>query len=94
MLSVAAFARARDLVEGALPGRPGSSCRLQFDAGARWVLLVEDGRVVRWEPGELDGAEAELRWSAEDAAAVLAGRLEGEDAHRRTTLAERARAGH
>ncbi len=93
MFSDAAFARARELVEGALPERVGSSCRLQFDAGTRWGLVVEDGRVVTWEPGDLADAEAELRWSPEDAAAVLTGRLEGDEALRRTTLAERAAAG-
>jgi hypothetical protein len=93
VLSDAAFARARELVAGALPERPGSSCRLQFDAGTRWGLVVEDGRVVTWEPGELAEAEAEVRWSPEDAAAVLSGRLEGDEAYRRTTVAERARAG-
>ena len=93
MLSEAAFARARELVDGTLPERPGSSCRLQFNAGTRWGLVVEDGRVATWEPGDLADAEAELRWSAEDAAAVLTGRLEGDEAMRRTTLAERAAAG-
>jgi hypothetical protein len=93
VLSEADFARARELVAGALPERPGSSCRLQFDAGTRWGLVVEDGRVVTWEPGELSDADAELRWAPGDAAAVLAGRLEGDEAHRRTTLAERSRAG-
>ena len=93
MLSDAAFAKARELVEGALPERPGSSCRLQFDAGTRWGLVVEDGRVATWEPGDLSDAEAELRWSPEDAAAVLSGRLEGDEAYRRTTLAERTKAG-
>jgi hypothetical protein len=93
VLSEAAFAKARELVEGALPERPGSSCRLQFDAGTRWGLVVEDGRVATWEPGDLSDAEAELRWSPEDAAAVLSGRLEGDEAHRRTTLAERTKAG-
>ena len=93
MLSEAAFGRARALVEGVLPERPGSSCRLQFDAGTRWALVVEDGRLVTWGPGDLAGAEAELRWTPEDAAAVLSGRLEGDEAYRRTTLAERAEAG-
>jgi hypothetical protein len=92
VLSDAAFARARQLVDGALPERAGSSCRLQFDAGIRWGIVVEDGRVVTWEPGDLPDAEAELRWSPEDAAAVLSGRLEGDEAYRRTTLSERARA--
>jgi hypothetical protein len=93
VLSDAAFARARQIVDGALPERAGSSCRLQFDAGTRSGLVVEDGRVVRWEPGDLPDAEAELRWSPEDAAAVLSGRLEGDEAYRRTTLSERAKAG-
>jgi hypothetical protein len=93
VLSDAAFARARELVGDALPERPGSSCRLQFDAGTRWGLVVEDGRVTTWQPGDLADAEAELRWSPEDAAAVLSGRLEGDEAHRRTTLSERAKAG-
>ena len=93
MLSDAAFGRARALVEGALPERAGSSCRLRFDAGTRWGLVVEDGRVVTWELGDLPDAEAELRWSPEDAAAVLAARLEGDEAMRRTTVAERAPGG-
>ena len=93
MLSDAAFARARQLVDGALPERAGSSCRLQFDGGVRWGLVVEDGRVVTWEPGDLPDAEAELQWSPEDAAAVLSGRLEGDEAYRRTTLTERAKVG-
>jgi len=90
VLSDAAFGRARELVAEALPERPGSSCRLQFDAGTRWGLVVEDGRVVTWEQGDLVDAEAELRWSPEDAAALLSGRLEGDEAYRRTTLAERS----
>jgi len=49
--------------------------------------------VVTWEPGDLPDAEAELRWSPEDAAAVLAGRLEGDEAMRRTTLVEQAPGG-
>ena len=93
MLSDAAFAKARELVDGALPERSGASCRLQFDAGTRWGLVVEDGRVVSWELGDLADADAEVRWSPEDAAAVLSGRLEGEEAYRRTVLAERAKAG-
>jgi hypothetical protein len=93
VLSDEAFARAREVVEGVLPERPGSSCRLQFDAGTRWGLVVVDGRVVTWEPGDLPDVEAELRWSPEDAAAVLSGRLDGDEAYRRTTLAERTTAG-
>jgi hypothetical protein len=93
MLSAAAFARARELVAGALPERPGSSCRLQFDAGTRWGLVVEDGRVVTWEPGDVAHPDAEVRWSPDDAAAVLGGRLEGDEAYRRTTVAEQTRDG-
>jgi hypothetical protein len=90
--SDAAFARARELVDG-LPARPGASCRLQFDAGDRWGLVVEDGRVASWAPGDLPDPQAELRWSADDAAAILTGRLEGDEAYARTTLAERGPAG-
>jgi hypothetical protein len=93
VLSADAFARARELVDGALPERAGSSCRLQFDAGTRWGLVVEDGRVVTWEPGDLPDADAEVRWSPEDAVAVLTGRLEGDEAMRRTTVVERTQAG-
>jgi hypothetical protein len=93
VLSDAAFARARELVEGALPERPGSSCRIQFDAGTRWVLVVEDGRVVTWEPGDLPDAEVEVRWEPDDARAILAGRLESEEAHARTTIAEQGPGG-
>src|SRR5829696_1487682 len=88
-MSEADFARARQLVEGSLPERPGASCRLQFDAGARWLLVVQDGRVTAWEPGDLADAEAEVRWAPEDAAAVLRGDLEGDEAMGRTTVAER-----
>jgi hypothetical protein len=74
------FDRARKLVDGALPERPGSSCRLQFDAGvATWHLVVEDGRVASWAPGELPDRDA--------------GQLEGEEAHARTTIAERGPGG-
>jgi hypothetical protein len=93
VLSDAAFAKAWELVEGVLQERPGSSCRLQFDAGTRWGLVVEDGRVVTWEPGDLPDAHAELRWSPGDAAAILSGRLEGDEAYRRTTLTERTKTG-
>lgn len=97
MLSDEAFSRARELVDGALPERPGSSCRLRFDAGvASWHLVVEDGRVVAWEPGERDAlpdAEAEVRWRPDDARAILAGELEGEEAYARTTIAERGPSG-
>jgi hypothetical protein len=88
------FARARELVDGALPERPGSSCRLQFDAGiARWHLVVDDGRVVSWALGDLPDHQAEVRWRPDDARAVLTGQLEGDEAYARTTIAERGPGG-
>jgi hypothetical protein len=88
------FDRARKLVDGALPERPGSSCRLQFDGGiATWHLVVEDGRVTSWALGELPDRDAEVRWRPDDAKAILAGQLEGEEAHARTTIAERGPGG-
>jgi hypothetical protein len=94
VLSEEAFARARALVDGALPERTGSSCRLQFHAGvASWHLVVEDGRVVTWELGELGDRHAEVRWQPDDAEAILAGQLEGEEAYARTTIAEQGPAG-
>jgi hypothetical protein len=88
------FERARKLVDGALPERPGSSCRLQFHAGiATWHLVVEDGRVASWALGELPDREAEVRWRPDDARAVLTGQLEGDEAYARTTIAEHGPAG-
>jgi hypothetical protein len=94
VLSEEAFARARELVDGTLPERTGSSCRLQFHAGiATWHLVVDDGRVEAWALGELPDREAEVRWRPDDARSILAGELEGEDAYARTTIAERGPGG-
>ena len=93
MLSNADFARARELVDGALPERPDSSCRIQFDAGTRWHLVVEGGRVVTWEPGDLADAGVEVRWEPDDARAILTGELEAEEAQARTTIVEQGPGG-
>jgi hypothetical protein len=86
------FARARAAAD-ALPRRDGLSCRLQYEASTadgsrRWVQVVEDGRVTRWEAGELEDPDLELHWRGEDAFAILTGRLGGTDALARTKVLE------
>lgn len=76
------FEQARRLTAD-LPARPGIGWRLQFDAAdpdgghQRWHQVVEDGRVVAWDSGDVDAPELELRWSQADARAVFRQELDG-----------------
>lgn len=69
-----------------LPLQPGLSYRLQFDvvdqAGDhdRWHQIVDDGRVVAWQRGDVDSPDLELRWACADAAAVFRQELSGTEA--------------
>jgi len=84
-LSPAWFEHARSMTAG-LPDVPGLSWRLQFGAvdgngeHQRWYQVVEDGRVVAWERGELDATELELRWTIPHARAVHRREVSGTDA--------------
>src|SRR5690348_14838258 len=64
---------------------PDANARLQFDAGTRWSLVVEQGRVVQFDLGDISEADAELRWSREDAFAIWRRDLRDDDAMRATT---------
>ena len=78
----AAFERVRDVEL-----RVDRSARLQFATpAARWVLVVEGGRVSRWELGEVDAPDVEVRWADDVAAAILRRQLRGNDALLATTV--------
>jgi hypothetical protein len=78
------FEQARTLI-GAVEITADANARLQFDAGARWSLVVEHGRVAQFELGDISDADVELRWSRADAFAILRRELRDDDAMRATT---------
>jgi hypothetical protein len=85
-LSAQWFETARDLVDG-VEVSPASSCRIQFDAdGARFLLVVENGRLVRFEAGDLDRADVEVRFTLADATRIWRRELRDDDAMRLTTV--------
>ena len=99
------FAEARALTVDPAPERPrpGVGCRLQYEvssqsaqspqsarsAGCRFVQVVEDGALRRWERGELDRPDIEIRWDWEHARRIFRRELDGTDALSGTTVAER-----
>lgn len=78
----AVFERVRDV------GLPAErSARLQFATpSTRWCLVVDGGRVSRWEIGEVDDPDIEVRWDDDTAAAILRRELRGNDALLATTV--------
>lgn len=64
------------------PLRPGASARMQFvltggpQGKTTYYWVVEDGRLVRAGPGELDDAEVTLTQTWEDAEAIHRGELD------------------
>jgi hypothetical protein len=85
-LSEAWFAGIRAVLEVAAL-EPDSSARLVFDGeGTRWHLVVDDGRVTGWGPGDVADVDAELQWSRADAARIWSGELSGNAALSVTTL--------
>lgn len=90
------FAAARALTVDVANDRPrtGVGCRLQYDvsgpdAGRRFFQVVEDGALRRWEPGELDAPDIEVRWDWEHARRIYRRELDGTDALAATVVAER-----
>ena len=73
--------------------RPGVGCRLQYDVsgadGRRFLQVVEDGALRRWEPGELDGPDIEVRLDRDDARRIYRREVDGTDALSLTIVAER-----
>jgi hypothetical protein len=66
---------------------PEYECRIQFDASeTRFVLVVESGRVTRFEAGDLDRADVEIRCSRPDAAKIWRRELRDDDAMRAVTV--------
>ena len=94
-LSDAWFAEARTLTVDVAPDkpRPGVGCRLQYDVSGtdsrRFFQVVEDGVLRRWEPGELDGPDIEVRWDWEHARRIYRRELDGTDALSGTIVFER-----
>ena len=85
-LSTEWFQAARDRFAG-VEVSPTSSCSVQFDAdGARFVLVVESGRLARFEAGDLDRPDVEVRSTLADAARIWTGELRDDDALRATTV--------
>jgi hypothetical protein len=82
------FARAGQIAATLSKPRPDASCRLQYQAAHhRWVQVIEDGRITRWEPGELLDADLEIRWSVQDAYRILHRQVTGTEALAETTVA-------
>jgi hypothetical protein len=68
---------------GGVEVAPASSCRIQFDAdGERFLLVVENGRLVRFEAGDLDGSDVEVSFTLPDAARIWRRELRDDDAMR------------
>jgi hypothetical protein len=66
---------------------PALGCRIQFDAeGTRFALVVESGRVARFEPGDLGRAEVEIRCTRPDSARIWRRELRDDDAMRAVTV--------
>jgi hypothetical protein len=66
---------------------PELECRIQFDAeGTRFVLVVESGRIARFEAGDLDRADVEIRCSRSDSARIWRRELRDDDAMRAVTV--------
>ena len=85
-LSAQWFEAARAALDG-VETSPESSCRVQFDAdGERFVLVVEAGRLVRFEAGDLDRPDVEVRFSLADAARIWRRELRDDDAIRAITV--------
>lgn len=93
------FAEARTLTVDLAPDRPrpGVGCRLQYDVsgadGRRFLQIVENGVLRRWEPGELDGPDIEVRLNCDDARRIYRRELDGTDALSVTIVAERGAGG-
>lgn len=85
-LSAEWFVAARELIDG-IEVSPTVGCQVQFDAGGeRFLLLVEKGRVVRFEAGDLDRADVEVRFALADAAQIWSRDLRDDDAMCVTTV--------
>jgi hypothetical protein len=62
-----------------------ASSRLNFTTEAtRWHLVIDSGRVMRFDVGHVDDPDAELQWSQADATAIISRVHRGDDALRRT----------
>jgi hypothetical protein len=63
-----------------------SSCRIQCATEKLvWHLVIEYGRVLAWDQGELDAAEVTLCWAGPDIWRIATGNLDGNEATLRTT---------
>jgi hypothetical protein len=72
---------------GRLSAGPGSSCRLQFEAGDTvWHLVADDGGPVELGPGEVSQPDAQLRWNLDDAQRIWQRDLVDNDALAATTV--------
>jgi hypothetical protein len=92
-LSAGWFEAARALVDGVVVS-PASGCRVQFDAdGERFFLVVEEGRLLGFESGDVDRADVEVRFTLADAASVWRRELRDDDAMRAVTVVAPVRDG-
>ena len=92
-LSTEWFECARDLIDG-VEVSPASSCRIQFGAeDERFLLVVEHGRVVGFDAGDLDAADVEVRSSLADAVKIWRRGLCDDGAMRATTVVAPVRGG-
>jgi hypothetical protein len=87
------FARSRAELGGSGPVLPGANARIQYDVaaeggGVRWCQVIDDGRVIAWERGDISAPDVEIRWSLDDAFEILSGRCAGAAAALATTIAE------
>ncbi len=87
------FLQALEGVRDAGSYRCGANARLQYEAfspkgSVHWGEVIEDGRVAAWEKGPLQDADVDIRWSVDDAYAILRGDRVGAAAAAATTIVE------
>jgi hypothetical protein len=88
------FERVRNAGASLLPRREGLDARVQYDVcdgdtHHRFAQVIADGQVAELRPGEVADADVEVQWELDDALAVLAGRVTGNEAMAVTTIVAR-----
>src|SRR5438105_1514966 len=75
-------ARARAATAGLLEVSEGLNGRIQYHGRSaagdrRWLQVIVDGQIERWEPGDVADPDVTIHWALEDAREILSRRLAG-----------------